>query len=417
MYGLAILFAVNNYTIFAFKKYAIAFPASLGAMVGIFASLLFFSIINSDISDHILQVFLPSMAFLKTWLALFFVPPLVVFPLKLHLLKGKVAKLLSVIIIGNVFSITSSAVVAQLTKRKESGSGSSSSDGSVSTSSKLVAPVINLPSPKPSLIASVLLLIAAFLNTSNGSLLYKIQYIFGFQTTVGGYLAASKWVSPKIKKVAHPAIFCAVLSMMAQYLFASVTAQPFESTLSAFYGGGKGIGDFISSFLGPAIITFGLQLYQYRELLRANSARMIITTLFSAFFGLFSSATMARIVFLGSPEIALSPLTRCITTPLALVSAKLTGADPSLSALAVVISGLLGASLGNLFLNAIGYTDDVTVGLAIGASSHGLGSASVTSEPVKFASSIVSMTLTGLFTVVLLSVPAIRLLLSAIAVN
>jgi len=58
---------------------------------------------------------------------------------------------------------------------------------------------------------------------------------------------------------------------------------------------------------------------------------------------------------------SLAPLTRCITSPLALAAAKLTGADPSVSALIVVLTGIIGASFGDSFLNWIGVRDPVAV--------------------------------------------------------
>jgi hypothetical protein len=88
---------------------------------------------------------------------------------------------------------------------------------------------------------------------------------------------------------------------------------------------------------------------------------------------------------------------------LALAGARLTGADPSLSALIVVVTGILGASMGPAFLDAIGVRDPVSVGVAVGAGAHGLGTAALAQDPVKFASAVVSMTLTGLFTVVFMA--------------
>ena len=107
-------------------------------------------------------------------------------------------------------------------------------------------------------------------------------------------------------------------------------------------------------------------------------------------------------------QTALAPLTRCITTPLALAGARLTGADPSLSAFIVVITGILGASLGESLLELVGVKEPVSVGLAVGAGAHGLGAAATAYDPVKFASAVVSMTLTGLWTVALMSYTPIR---------
>lgn len=219
---------------------------------------------------------------------------------------------------------------------------------------------------------------------------------------------ATFWVPASAKKIAHPAFICALLSVGFQSLWGVMTGQSGSQMLFDYFGKGGGAGDLISAFLGPSIITFGLQLYQQRQLLASNSFRFFMTTLFSAMFGLTSSSFLSKLVGLSPLAVSMSPLTRCITTPLALAGAKLTGADPSLAALSVVVSGLLGASLGSSWLSFLGFKDDITLGLAIGAASHGLGSASVSNEPTKFAASIVSMTLTGLFTVILLSFATVR---------
>ena len=55
------------------------------------------------------------------------------------------------------------------------------------------------------------------------------------------------------------------------------------------------------------------------------------------------------------------------------------------------------------------------LGLSVGASAHGLGSAAVSYDAKKFSSAVVAMTLTGLWTVVLLTVPSVTSLLLKIA--
>ena len=59
--------------------------------------------------------------------------------------------------------------------------------------------------------------------------------------------------------------------------------------------------------------------------------------------------------------------------------------------------------------------NDVVDGLAIGAASHGLGAAALSSQPLKFAAAIVSMTLTGLWTVLLLTLPRVKATLMKMA--
>ncbi|KAJ1441522.1 LrgB-like family-domain-containing protein [Ochromonadaceae sp. CCMP2298] len=274
-------------------------------------------------------------------------------------------------------------------------------------------------------------------------------------------------MSPRLRKIVHPIIVCAVYTVASLALLGVGLGVPVYSVLGAYFGSAAaaagvgagagasvgvgvgagaaagagmgaltspitaaastvasalsalvrvGSGDLISSLLGPAIICFGLQLYQYRAMLVQKAPVFVTSTLLSSIFGLLSSASLCRLT--GLPRLlALSTLTRCITSPLALAGAALTGADPSPSALVVVLTGIVGASFGESILSAVGVEDPLSMGVSIGASAHGLGTAALTSHPYKFAAAVVSMTLTGLWTVALLSLPPARSVLTRLALG
>ena len=93
----------------------------------------------------------------------------------------------------------------------------------------------------------------------------------------------------------------------------------------------------------------------------------------------------------------------------------MTGADTSLTALLVVLTGIFGSTCSQTVLQKLKVSDPVSVGLSVGASSHGIGTATLSKDPVKFSASIISMTLTGLWTVVLLALPSFRNILVGIA--
>ena len=108
--GLVLLFAINSLTLKLFRMLHVAFPASLFAMMLVFISLIGLGKYSEDSATTVLEFFLPAITFIKSWLPLFFVPPLVVIPLKYHLVQGKILKFLSVIVIGGLMSMTSSAL-------------------------------------------------------------------------------------------------------------------------------------------------------------------------------------------------------------------------------------------------------------------------------------------------------------------
>ena len=374
-------------------------------MVFIFSALCGLRVTSPGLAEDISVGLSPSVALIKAWLPLFFVPPLIVLPLKIHLLKGMGAQLLSVIIIGAVLSTSSSGLFAQFvdklspqleTERFQTAEVSS-------------CPVPSLPPLSQAAAATAVLVLVSRLMSRSEIAFNAIQVAFGLSATLTGYVTGTKLPS-KVKKVFHPVLSCAAITTALLTVFGLINGIAPAAALTLYFGSGslKGAGDIISSMLGPAILSFGVQLFQYRTMLLKNAVRVIATTAFSASFGLYSSAVLTKAFKLSPLQTSLATLTRCITTPLALAGSRLTGADPSLSAFAVVITGILGASFGESLLEAVGVKDPVSVGLAVGASAHGLGTAAVAYDPVKFAAAVVSMTLTGLWTVTLLSSKPIR---------
>lgn len=448
--SIASLYGFDKALTALFKTYNVPFPPSLAGMLALFLSLQSLYAVCPPGSDMIARFFSPTVALIKAWLPFLFVPPLVILPIKRALLGSakQSALLVSIITAGAIGSIASAGVVAEVmrsietsirtgallkSQRKPSSEGAAESSKPKLfhnhidlTPEQLSFPLPPLSSPKvPGLLAAVMLANAVYLAKTNAltpitkTTLLKL---FGVYSTIASFLAASR-VPKTYKKVAHPVLTTALLTYMAHAVASVALGLPLDGTLSGYFGSNSataGAGDLISSFLGPAIISFGLQLYTYRTILFQNSLRLVTSTLFASVFGLVSSAFMARIAALAPAQTALSLLTRCITTPLALAGASLTGADASLSALVVVLTGLLGAAVGNSMLEVIlpkvlardsekgKAADPISVGLAIGAGAHGLGTAAVAEDPLKFASAVVSMSLTGIWTVALLAIPAFR---------
>eukprot|EP00596_Hydrurales_sp_CCMP1899_P005217 CAMPEP_0119034660 /NCGR_PEP_ID=MMETSP1177-20130426/1670_1 /TAXON_ID=2985 /ORGANISM="Ochromonas sp, Strain CCMP1899" /LENGTH=720 /DNA_ID=CAMNT_0006992265 /DNA_START=152 /DNA_END=2311 /DNA_ORIENTATION=+ len=393
--GMVSLILLDKGMAFLFKSKGWAFPSALAAMIGIFSGLCNLRKYAPKLTDEIADGFSPSVSFIKAWLPLFFVPPLVVLPLKMYLLKGVGFQMVGAIISGVFLSLLSAGLIADI-----SGKVFSKPEKLISPEPIKLTPVPPLPSVYvPAAATAGLLLLSKVLPKTIPTILPSIiQTAYGASASMTGYIAGTM-LPTNMKKIAHPVLTCAVITIALLSLFGLCNGILPAAALTSYFGTNSfpGAGTIISSMLGPAIISFGIQLYQYRIMLRDNAPRVLSTTLFSAGFGLTSSAILAKVFKLAPAETALSLLARCITTPLALAGSMLTGADPSLTAFVVVVTGVLGASLGESFLELIGIKDPISVGLSMGASAHGLGTAAVSYDPVKFAAAVVSMTLTGLW--------------------
>lgn len=394
--GMGSLFLIDKAINILFKSNGISFPSSLAAMSSVFIGLSTLYKFAPKSAEFISKSFDPAVSFIKVWLPLFFVPPLVVLPLKMNLIKGMELQLIFLLLAGGLSSFTVSGLVAQ-TLTMQGSSSTKRDNGPLADSGS--SPLPSLPPAKYfALCATLLLFVSRFSPAANVRTI--AAQAFGIPATITAYLLGQK-VPASIKKIAHPVLTCSLLSFYSLAMLGFVNNQATRSILSSYFGSdtGLGAGDFISSFLGPAIVSFGFQLYQFRSMIFNNLLSVTMTTLISALFGILSSAGLAKALRLAPKQTSLSTLTRCITSPLALAGAGLIGADKSLAAFLVVVTGLLGASFGEAYLEKVSVKDKSSVGLAMGSSAHGLGMAAVAKDPIKFASAVVGMSLTGVWTV------------------
>lgn len=159
--------------------------------------------------------------------------------------------------------------------------------------------------------------------------------------------------------------------------------------------------EFINFLLGPATIALALPLYKNRIIIKEKA---------SAILGGVSLATIVAIIvvyFTGklmgaSEQVLLSLIPKSVTTPIAIEVSKTIGGIPSLTTAAVIFTGMLGATFNHKLLSIMGIKNDLAAGLAIGASSHGLGtSACAKISNVQLAIGGVAIALTGIATSIL----------------
>ncbi len=138
-------------------------------------------------------------------------------------------------------------------------------------------------------------------------------------------------------------------------------------------------GKLISFFLGPAVVALGAPLYRQIEEIRKQGRAMLISLAVGSVVGVLSAALTARL--LGAPvEVVASLAPKSVTTPIAMgIAAKIGGLEPLTAAL-VIATGILGAVAGPAFLRLIGVRSPTAFGLAMGAASHGIGTARAVEE-------------------------------------
>ncbi|RRJ83042.1 LrgB family protein [Aestuariirhabdus litorea] len=133
-------------------------------------------------------------------------------------------------------------------------------------------------------------------------------------------------------------------------------------------------GQFVHFLLGPATVALAVPLYQQWARLRRIWWPLLAGLLAGSVTGALSALLIAR--GLGaSLEGQLSLAPKSVTAPVAMGISEQIGGIPSLTAVLVVSTGILGAVAGTRLLSLIGIRDDSVKGVAMGVAAHGIGTA------------------------------------------
>lgn len=159
---------------------------------------------------------------------------------------------------------------------------------------------------------------------------------------------------------------------------------------------------FVHFLLGPATVALAVPLYnqvhQVRRSAPAMLAALVVGSLTAA-----GSAVALGWLFGASERTLLSLAPKSVTTPIAMGIAEQLGGLPSLTAVFVILTGIVGATLGTSVLNLIRVTDWRARGFGMGVAAHGIGTArALQVNETAGAFSGLAMGLNGLATALLL---------------
>ena len=208
--------------------------------------------------------------------------------------------------------------------------------------------------------------------------------VFSIAFTIACYFAAQalhrRWR-------ALPPLVIACLPIVAFLLLAH---EPY----SAYNRGGS----VLTWCLGPATVALAVPMYRNGLALRSSLPRLALIVLAGAFIGMITAGGTAWL--LGAPlPVVMSTVPKSVTTPIAVEVSRQLGGIPQITIAMVILAGVLGASLGRPLLRMAGVRDDRAVGAAIGACSHGIGTASlVPLSEIQTTVSSWAMAAAGVFT-------------------
>lgn len=131
---------------------------------------------------------------------------------------------------------------------------------------------------------------------------------------------------------------------------------------------------FIHFLLGPATVALAIPLYLHWDRVRRLFLPILVGLLTGSLTAIVSAMSVAWLLG-GSPRTLLSLAPKSVTTPVAMGIAEKIGGLPSLTAVMVILTGVLGAVVAPALLRALRIGDDAVKGFAIGVAAHGIGTA------------------------------------------
>ncbi|MCL1074608.1 LrgB family protein [Shewanella dokdonensis] len=131
------------------------------------------------------------------------------------------------------------------------------------------------------------------------------------------------------------------------------------------------------TLLAPATVAFALPIYRERQLIRKYPITISFGVLAGVIFGLTSTWLLVQVVPLPA-ELSHSVLVRSVSTPFAMQATTSFGGVPELTAMLVMLTGIIGMVIGEPLFRLAHIHTSLGKGVALGASAHGSGTAKAT---------------------------------------
>ncbi|MET0221424.1 LrgB family protein [Tardiphaga sp.] len=129
---------------------------------------------------------------------------------------------------------------------------------------------------------------------------------------------------------------------------------------------------FVHFLLGPATVALAVPLYENRKTVLAAIVPMLGALVVGCITAIVSVVALAKAF--GLPDkITLSLAPKSVTAGVAMGISESLGADASLTAVSVVLTGIMGAIIVTPMMNRMRITDYRARGFAVGLASHGIG--------------------------------------------
>lgn len=165
---------------------------------------------------------------------------------------------------------------------------------------------------------------------------------------------------------AHPLANPVLIAVVLLVALLQLTHTPYDT----YFSGAQ----FVHFLLGPATVALAIPLYGQFQRLVGLAGPLLLALVGGSLTAMLSAVFVGHWLG-GSLPTLLSLAPKSVTTPIAMGIAERIGSHPSLAAVMVIATGILGAITAQTIFRWLKVNDDAVSGFALGVAAHGIGTA------------------------------------------
>ena len=165
---------------------------------------------------------------------------------------------------------------------------------------------------------------------------------------------------------AHPIANPVLIAVVLLLALLTLTGTPYDT----YFSGAQ----FVHFLLGPATVALAIPLYGQFQRLVGLAGPLLIALVGGSMTAMLSAVFVGHWAG-GSLPTLLSLAPKSVTTPIAMGIAERIGRHPSLAAVMVIATGILGAITAQTLFRWLKVKDEAVGGFALGVAAHGIGTA------------------------------------------
>jgi len=216
---------------------------------------------------------------------------------------------------------------------------------------------------------------------------FQNTVFFGVFISLFAYLIGV-FLRKKTKLAIFNPLLIAILLTMGALLLLDVDYETYDSSAK-----------YLSYLLTPATVSLAIPLYEQIELLKKNW-KAVFAGIFTGVLASLVSVLLFALIFHMNHAEYVTFLPKSITTAIGMGVSEELGGYRAITVAVIIITGIIGNIFAELVCKIFRIREPIAVGIAIGSSSHALGTAKAMEiGDVEGAMSSLSIVVSGLLTV------------------